>query len=194
MGGVFMIYYVAVQEENGNYLALNIKKSGFFDQPCTYKGHCQCTLGEINEYTTRYQDESFFRNCLVSEEILTEKNKKQPLAILEVDPEKKDGANWRVLGELLYKDSREYIQDFSLAKAYFREILPLLSVDLKVSKRVQEATKLLIPMFEAHESQEVLAYHLARSISRINEVRISGGKSRQRTKEEKPIVFDSTNN
>lgn len=106
-----MAYYFAVQKKDKNYVGANIKKSGYFDLPSTYSESCACTLEEIDRYTTRFPNESFFKRCLVSEEILSQEDIDQPLSIIYVEDEDKEFQSWQVKGSILYFESKKYIEN-----------------------------------------------------------------------------------
>lgn len=106
-----MAYYFAVQEKNKNYIGANIKKSGYFDIPYTYSEQCACTLEEIDKYTTRFPNEMFLKRCLISEEILSEKDIEQPLSIIYVEDNDKEFQSWQVKGSILYIESKPFIDN-----------------------------------------------------------------------------------
>lgn len=145
-----MAYYLAVETENNNYVALRIKKSGYFGRKNNYQANCeyQCTLEEIDSYTMKFMDESGVKDCLFSEKILPKLGygNDKPLAIIYTDE-----SNVRIVkGNVLYKTSKkmkenpylvtEYIQtkyqnnDFS----FFQNLTQVFSEDSPISNLISK--------------------------------------------------------
>lgn len=150
-----MAYYFAVQKKDGNYLALNIKESGYFDSPYKYEEPCACTLEEINKYTTRYTNERLIKNCLISEGILSMDDEEQQLVIIFVEDDDKEYKSWKVKGKILYKDSKNFVENTQLVLEYiikkaeennftfFRELATTLPSNLVSTARITRIASLL---------------------------------------------------
>lgn len=109
-----MAYYFAVETEENTYVGKNIKKSGYFGNNFTYKNHCECWLQEIDEYTTRFNNEKILKSCLLSEGIITLFDMDKPLSIVY-----SEGIERRVVSkDILYKDSQKFIKNPNLILDY----------------------------------------------------------------------------
>lgn len=150
-----MAYYVAVQKKNGNYLGINIKESGYFDKPFSYKEIGACTLEEIDRYTTRYPYEVFFKRCILSEGILSIDDINQPLVIYYYKEDENGKEERKVSDYILYKDSKKYIEnpllviDYVLKKAhdndyiFFRKLADTIPVNQICASSVTKIALLL---------------------------------------------------
>ena len=109
-----MAYYFAVETEENTYVGKNIKDSGYFGTKFTYKNHCECSLQEIDEYTTKFNNERILKSCLLSEGIITLFDMDKPLSIVY-----SEGIEWRVVSkDILYKDSQKFIKNPNLIIDY----------------------------------------------------------------------------
>ena len=112
-----MAYYIAVETQEKNYSALNIKKSGYFG--LTNKPDqmvYECTLEEIDGYTTKFQNKDRLMWCLVSERILPAQQHNYSLAIVHTN-----GPEVRIVDEnILYADSKKYLQNPNLVIEYIK--------------------------------------------------------------------------
>ena len=65
-----MAYYLTVEEQRGKYTELPITKSCLFPEKQKYDKKNACTLEEIDEVTTNFNNEFDFRLYLLREGIL----------------------------------------------------------------------------------------------------------------------------
>lgn len=109
-----MAYYFAVETEENSYVGKNIKYSGYFGNECTYKNHCECSLEEIDRYTTKFNNERMLKHCLLSEGIITLFDLDKPLAIIY-----SEGIERRIVSKnILYKNSQKFIENPNLIIEY----------------------------------------------------------------------------
>ena len=109
-----MAYYFAVETTESAFEALNIKKSEKFKKLCDTKSTYECTLEEIDQFTTQYFDEKHLANDLNGDKILPNFRYNNPLAVIYVN----GGEIRKLQGNLLFKDSKELIENPNLTIEY----------------------------------------------------------------------------
>lgn len=150
-----MAYYIAVQKEDGSYLGLNIKKSGYFGNSYTYQERGACTLEEIDRYTTRYSNEAFFKSCLLSEKIFPIDDIEHPLVIYYYKKDENGKEERKISDYILYKESKSFVENpalvieyiFNKAKEndylFFRQLADTLPANLTTASLVTKIASLL---------------------------------------------------
>ena len=101
-----MAYYFAVETEKNNYVAINIKRCRFsFDSNYRYEEPFAYSLKEIDNITTRFQNEEQLKASLASVYELSEENRNKPLALIYAE-----GIERRLVnGNVLYEESRNLL-------------------------------------------------------------------------------------
>lgn len=111
-----MAYYFAVETTQSDFEALNIKKCETFKKLYKTESTYECTLEEIDRFTTEYLDEKQLANDLNADKILPNFRYNNPLSIIYVN-----GVETRkVQGNLLFRDSKKIIENPKLAIEYIR--------------------------------------------------------------------------
>lgn len=103
-----MAYYFAVETQNNNYNAINIKRSrAYLHNAYMYESSFECTLNEIDKITTTFKDEEELRLALINCYSLSSDNFDKTFAIFY-----KEGMESRLLpNSILYEGSRELIEN-----------------------------------------------------------------------------------
>ena len=109
-----MAYYFAVETTQSAFEALNIKKSETFKKLYKTESTYECTLEEIDHFTTEYTNERQLANDLNGDKILPNFRYNNPLSIIYVN----GGEIRKVQGNLLFKDSKELIENPKLTIEY----------------------------------------------------------------------------
>lgn len=105
-----MAYYVAVKVNEKHYEAVNVKRSRHASAiNYRYEEPCACTLQEINNITTTYENEACFKESLRRSFVLKPEHFSKPLVIFYADETEKR----TVKGNVLYENSREMIENVS---------------------------------------------------------------------------------
>ena len=101
-----MSYYFMVQTKKGEYIPLDITKSKCFARMSNSKG-MNCTLNEIDIFTTMFFDENELRETLVKEGILPLEYAYKELSIRR----KEKGKYIKVMYDFLYQKDIEYLMN-----------------------------------------------------------------------------------
>ena len=109
-----MTYYFAVETTESTFEALNIKKSEAFKRLSGSNGVYECTLEEIDMFTSQYLNQSNLANHLICDKILPDFRYNNPLSVIYVN----GGEIRKVQGNLLFKDSKKFIDNPNLAIEY----------------------------------------------------------------------------
>lgn len=117
-----MAYYFAVETTESTFEALNIKKSEAFKKISETNSTYECTLEEIDRFTTQYINESLLANHLICDKILPNFRYNHPLSVIYVN----GGEIRKVQGNLLFKDSKELIEN------------PKLTIEYIINKAIEE--------------------------------------------------------
>lgn len=111
-----MAYYLAVETENEIFEALKIKKPKYFNANESDSSTYECTLEEIEEYTTKYPNFHELTHQLASYGILKYRDLNKQLAIFYVK-----GIEVRKLeGGILYKESKPLYENPQLIIDYIK--------------------------------------------------------------------------
>ena len=112
-----MAYYLAVDRSEEDYEAVKIKKSGYFGLAnSNIERVYECTLEEIDGYTSKFPDYGKLMHCLASEGLLSKEHANKPLGIIYTD-----GIEVRkVVGEILYSDMVDYLKFPELLVEYIK--------------------------------------------------------------------------
>ena len=114
-----MAYYFAVETEENSFNAINVKRCRYyFNTTNNYTEPLACTLKEINDVTTTFANEEELKKMLLSVYSLKEEDYHKPLAIFYLD-----GMERRLVkGNILYEDSRNFLEEPNKVIEYIREI------------------------------------------------------------------------
>lgn len=125
-----MAYYFAVETEENSYMAKKIRNSKYFGSQYRTSEPYECTLGEIDDFTSEFKNEEELKAQLLREGIIEELDIDKKIAIIF-----SQGITRRkVGGNILYKDSKlmldnpteviKYIGKIAKEKDYtfFREL------------------------------------------------------------------------
>lgn len=101
-----MAYYFAVETEENNYVAINIKRCRLsFTTNYRYENPFECTLKEINNITTSFKNEEELKKSLANVYVLPEEYFDKPLALIYAE-----GIERRLVnGNVLYEESRNLL-------------------------------------------------------------------------------------
>jgi len=103
-----MAYYFAVETEENSYVAKKIRNSRLFGSECnSINGSYECTLEEIDRFTTEFKNEETLKRHLLSEEIISYKDYNKEIAIIF----SKGIKNRKVDGNILYSDAKNMLQN-----------------------------------------------------------------------------------
>ena len=110
-----MAYYFAVEESKKSYVALNIKmmendENTAKKDPSLY----ECTLEEIDKFTSQYSDEEKMREVLYRNKVIQWCYYKSKFSVIYKNQDELREVN----GNFLYADSRKYIEDYNLVIEY----------------------------------------------------------------------------
>lgn len=101
-----MAYYFMVQNKKGEFIPLDITKSKCFTRLSNSRG-MNCTLNEIDIFTTMFFDENELRKTLVEEGILPLQYAYKELSIRRLNK----GKYIKVMYDFLYQKDIEYLMD-----------------------------------------------------------------------------------
>ena len=101
-----MSYYFMVQNKKGEYIPLDITKSACFTRMSNSKGK-NCTLNEIDVFTTMFFDENELREMLLKEGILPLEYAYKELSIRRLNK----GKYIKVMYDFLYQKDIVYLMD-----------------------------------------------------------------------------------
>ena len=148
-----MAYYLAVEESKDSYKAINIKKKEN-DEGSTKKDPSiyECTLEEIDKFTSQYSDEQKLRDALYHDKIIQWCCYKSHLSIIY----KNQDELRQIGGNLLYSDSRKYVEDYNLVIEYI------------VNKVRTKDTLFLDNLSEIVQENRLTAYFLTSIALRVN--------------------------
>ena len=96
-----MAYYFAVEAEKNNYIGKNIRNSKLFGAEHYSAAPYECSLGEIDNFTSEFQDERQLKEHLLREEIIEEYDLDKNIVIFFI----RDAERRLVGGNILYRDS-----------------------------------------------------------------------------------------
>lgn len=174
-----MAYYLAVETEvqKDKHEGINIRKALQFQKISTSDELFDCTLEEINRFTTLFYDEKRLRHELYSEKLLPKHHYYKDFVIVYINGSEKR----QVQGKLLFADSRKYIEKPQLVIDYivnrinendisfFRQLETLISYDQTttylLSKVIQQIEqKLLFQDTNKYIVSEKLANNTAHAL------------------------------
>ena len=111
-----MAYYFAVEAEKNNYIGKNIRNSKLFGaEHCTTTPY-ECTLGEIDNFTSEFQDETQLKEQLLKEEIIEESDLDKNIVIFFI----RNIERRIVGGNILYRDSKKMLDNPLNAVEYIK--------------------------------------------------------------------------
>ena len=131
-----MAYYFMVERKKGEYQALNIASSRYFQVIPRYKQQCALTLKEIDDFTMMFNGEAELREKLVEEGIISESLSLKPLSARNLN----SGKYVKVEYDFLYQKDIEYVYDpskliQSIMKRYYNnELVFIKALAQKFSK------------------------------------------------------------
>lgn len=102
-----MAYYFMVERKKGEYQALNIASSKYFQTIPRYKTPCALSLKEIDDFTMMFDNEDELRIALVQEGILPANLSTKQLSARNLN----SGKYTKVEYEFLYQKDMEYVYD-----------------------------------------------------------------------------------
>lgn len=110
-----MAYYFAVETTESTFEGLNIKKTQSYKETVKSEEETyECTLEEIDKFTTNFHNLSRLMHTIYSDGAITWSRYKYPLSVLYVD-----GLEVRkVKGNILLADSKKYIENPNLVLEY----------------------------------------------------------------------------
>lgn len=149
-----MAYYFAVEITTSSYEATNIKKTRKFknlfpedDRPY------ECTLEEIDKFTTEYKSEESIRNGLYSEDAIPWAYYSRPLSIVHVD-----GIEVRIVnGNILFADSKKYIEN------------PNLVIEYIINKVKERDTLFLRTLSDTQNENSIAMYKISKLATALEE-------------------------
>lgn len=100
-----MAYYFAVETEENSFLAKNIRNSKFFGSEYRTNTPYECSLGEIDNFTSEFKDEKQLKEQLLKERIIEEFDLDKNIAIIFT----RGIERRKVGGNLLYSDVKEML-------------------------------------------------------------------------------------
>lgn len=114
-----MAYYFAVETEENSFNAINVKRCRYYFKTSNhYTEPLACTLKEIDNVTTTFANEEELRKMLLDVYSLETEDYNKPLAIFYLD-----GIERRLVkGNILYEDSRSFLEEPSLVIEYIKEL------------------------------------------------------------------------
>ena len=169
-----MAYYFAVETEENSYAAKNIRNSKYFGSEIGRKEPYKCTLGEIDGFTSEFENEDKLKEQLLKEEIISEFDLDKKIAIIF----SQDIKRRKVGGNLLYSDSKlmlenpaeviKYINKIATEKDYtfFRELSKRLP-DGTINKSLVSKLASLIELSLINESNKELDNNMIDEVARI---------------------------
>lgn len=141
-----MAYYLAVETEKGIYEALQIKKERYFKQSSEHQdSKYECTIDEIEAYTTQFKDYQQMSAHLTSYGILRYRDLNKPLAIFYVN-----GIETKQLeGDILYQESKPFLEN------------PVLVIDYIQNRIKEEDTLFLRKLNSTLPDKSIITYMVA---------------------------------
>lgn len=133
-----MAYYFAVETEENSYIAKNIRNSKYFGSMTRIHEPYACTLGEIDNFTSEFENEDKLKEQLLKENIINELDLDKRIAIIYTQ-----GIKRRIVdGNILYSDSKSMINNSNIVINHIKEMAT--SKDYKffreLSKKLPEGT------------------------------------------------------
>jgi len=169
-----MAYYFAVETEEKSYVAKNIRNSKYFGSQYRTSEPYECTLGEIDDFTSEFENEDKLKQQLYKEEIIKEFDLDKNIAIIF-----SQGIKRRVVdGNIIYSDSKkmleypnkvvEYITNIAKEKDYtfFRELSKKLP-DGTINKSLVCKVASLIELSITDESNKELDNNMIEEVAKI---------------------------
>ena len=77
-----MAYYFAVETEENSYVAKNIRNSKYFGAEYRTNIPYECTLGEIDDFTATFKNETELKESLLKENIIDASDLDKNIAII----------------------------------------------------------------------------------------------------------------
>ena len=112
-----MAYYFAVETEKNSYVAKNIRNSKFFGSEYRTSIPYECTLSEIDDFTSSFQSEKELKEQLLKERIIEEEDLDKNIAIIFTR-----GIERRMVGgTILYSDVKSMIDIPTTAVEYIKK-------------------------------------------------------------------------
>lgn len=113
-----MAYYFAVETEKNSYVAKNIRNSKYFGSQYYKNVPYECTLGEIDDFTSEFESEDKLKEQLYKEEIIKESDLDKNIAIIF----SQEITRRKVGGNILYKDSKVMLDNPSEVIKYIGKV------------------------------------------------------------------------
>ena len=112
-----MAYYFAVETEEKSYVAKKIRNSRLFgSEHNSINGSYECTLEEIDRFTTEFKSEETLKRHLLSEEIISYTDYNKEIAIIYTKGIKAR----KVDGNILYSADKRMLQNPNEAVTYIK--------------------------------------------------------------------------
>ena len=169
-----MAYYFAVETEKNSYVAKNVRNSKHFGSRYYKNVPYECTLDEIDDFTSEFESEDKLKQMLIQEEIMGESDVDKNIAIIF-----SCGIKRRIVdGNILYSDSKEmienptkiikYINTIAKEKDYrfFRELSKKLP-EGTINKSLVSKLASLIELSQTDESNKELDNNMIDEIAKI---------------------------
>ena len=169
-----MAYYFAVETEKNSYVAKNIRNSKYFGSQYYKNVPYECTLGEIDDFTSEFESEDKLKEQLYKEEIIKESDLDKNIAIIF----SQEITRRKVGGNILYKDSKvmldnpseviKYIGKVAKEKdsTFFRELSEKLP-DGTINKSLVCKVASLIELSITDESNKELDNNMIEEVAKI---------------------------
>jgi len=169
-----MAYYFAVETEENSYVAKNIRNSKYFGSEYRNNEPYKCTLGEIDGFTSEFENEDKLKEQLLKEGIISDNDLDKKIAIIF-----SQGIKRRIVeGNFLYSDSKllldepieviKYIGKTATEKdsTFFRELSKKLP-DGTINKSLVSKLAYLIELSLTSESNKELDNNMIDEVARV---------------------------
>lgn len=120
-----MAYYFAVETEKNSYLAKNIRDSKLFGSEGRTKKAYECTLNEIDLFTSSFKDEYELKKTLLKEGIITKKDINSNLAIFLLNEQEQR----LVSNVILYQENKSLLYNPNKVVEYINKKAQNLDLD-----------------------------------------------------------------
>lgn len=169
-----MAYYFAVEIEEKSYIAKNIRNSKYFGSICRGFGPYECTLEEIDGFTSEFDSEDKLKEQLLKEKIIDKSDLDKNIAIIFTQGFKRR----KVDGNILYNDIKlmlnypneviKYITGIAMNKDYnfFRELSKKLP-DGTINKLLVSKLATLIELSLTNEDNSELDNNMIDEVARL---------------------------
>ena len=170
-----MAYYFAVETEEKSYVAKKIRNSRYFgSEYSSINGSYECTLEEIDRFTSEFKNEESLKRHLLSEEIISDADFNKEIAIIY----SKGIKIRKVDGNILYSNAKNmlenpnevviYIKNKAKEKdsTFFRELSKKLP-DGTINKSLVCKVASLIELSLTNENEQDLDNDMIEEIAKI---------------------------